>query len=66
MDQTTKSIIAAIGVALFGLFLIWQGVTDNVYKNSEGQRVFPRWAYIIGGAFMLVLPLTFAVLMLFA
>lgn len=65
MNEYHKTIVAACILALFGLFLLWQGITGQVVKSSAGMPILPRWIYILGGIGMLILPGAYLVLMLF-
>lgn len=52
-----KGIAAIIALAGLGLWLIWKGVTGDVRIDRFGQAMIPRWAYVVGGLVLLVLPL---------
>lgn len=43
-------------LTLFGLGLIWKGLTGDVLRDGFGQAMLPRWAYILGGIVLLVFP----------
>lgn len=64
MESTTQVAVAAVGVGLFGLFMLWQGISGNVIKRANGKPIFPRWFYVVGGGVVLILPLAYLVLML--
>ena len=61
MSEELKISIASGLLALFGLFLLWQGFT----KSKADCRVLPRWMYLIGGLGMLALPLAYFILVFF-
>jgi hypothetical protein len=50
-------IAAIVALACMGLWLIWKGVTGDVLTDRFGQAMIPRWAYVVGGLVLLVLPL---------
>jgi|GEM_PF-2729406 len=54
-----KYIAAAIILSIFGLVLIWQGLTGNVVKTIDQKAFFPRWVYILGGVGLLILPIIY-------
>jgi hypothetical protein len=53
-----KGLAGAIVLGIFGLFLIWNGITGNVIKTIDGEAVIPRWMYIFGGVLVLIFPTT--------
>jgi hypothetical protein len=65
MSNDQKTILAACLLSLFGLFLLWQGITGKIVKSSAGMPVLPRWVYVLGGIGMLLLPGAYLILMLF-
>lgn len=48
---------AVITLAALGFWLIWKGVTGDVMTDRFGEAMIPRWAYVVGGLTLLVLPL---------
>ena len=47
----------AIGVlGVFGLVLIWKGLTGDVMTTRMGDILIPRWMYIVAGVFLLMFP----------
>jgi hypothetical protein len=52
-----RGIAAIVALAGLGLWLIWKGVTGDVMYDRFGQAMIPRWAYIVAGLVLLVLPL---------
>ncbi|HLX68264.1 MAG TPA: hypothetical protein VKV04_01435 [Verrucomicrobiae bacterium] len=44
-----------IGIA-YGGYLIWKGVTGNIWRTRfTGDAVVPRWLYIVGGGLLVLL-----------
>jgi hypothetical protein len=64
MGQIVYGTSAAILVGLFGLFLIWQGITGNVPLGIDRKPLIPKFLYIISGIIMLILPVAFFVVRL--
>ena len=62
--QTLKSIIAALLLGGFGIFLIWKGITGDIIKLSSGQSFIPRWMYVLGGIVVLILPVSYLLILL--
>ena len=60
----TRAIVSAIFLGLFGLFLIWKGITGNVPLGFDGKRLFLKWLYILGGIVVLILPVAYLVMIL--
>jgi hypothetical protein len=51
-----RGIAAILALAGMGLWLIWKGVTGDVMTDSFGEAMIPRWAYVVAGLFLLILP----------
>ena len=52
--------LVAIGtLAVFGLILIWKGVTGDVMTTQLGDTLIPRWMYIVGGVVLLAFPVMY-------
>lgn len=49
--------LATLGV--FGLILIWKGITGDVMTTPLGDNIIPRWMYVIGGLVLLMFPAVF-------
>jgi len=64
MTDFTRSALTAIFLAVFGLFLIWKGVTGDVIRTRDGQTIFPAWVYILSGVAVLILPTAFLIVLL--
>jgi len=64
MGHLAKASVAAILLAGFGLFLIWQGLSGNVAKTIDRQAIVPRWMYVLAGAGMLILPTAYLIVVL--
>ncbi|MBN2161350.1 MAG: hypothetical protein JXR25_01540 [Pontiellaceae bacterium] len=64
MEHSLKVIIAAILHSLFGLVLIWQGLSGNVVKPPDGRAVLARWVYVVFGLGTLILPLSYVAVLL--
>lgn len=64
MGYTAKATVAAIALGLFGLFLIWQGLTGNVVKTTDRKAFFPRWMYVLSGMGILILPVIYLIVVL--
>jgi hypothetical protein len=58
MYALTKGLAGAIVLGIFGLSLIWNGITGNVIKTIDGEAVIPRWMYVLGGVLVLIFPIT--------
>ncbi len=61
MIYSAKAIIAALIVGIFGLFLLWTGITGNIIKTCDGKAFLPRWMYILSGIVVLILPTAYIV-----
>jgi hypothetical protein len=64
MEYSTKAIISAVALSIFGIFLIWQGATGNVVRTIDEKEVMPRWIYILGGLGLLLLPVMYLIVLL--
>ena len=64
MGHLTKAIVAAIILAIFGLFLIWQGLSGNVVKTIDRKAIIPRWMHVIAGIGILILPVAYLIVLL--
>jgi putative Mn2+ efflux pump MntP len=64
MGHVTKAIVAAIILAVFGLFLIWQGLTGKVARTIDRTAIIPRWVYVVSGIGVLILPIAYLVVLL--
>jgi hypothetical protein len=47
---------AALTLGVFGLVLIWKGITGDVMTYRMGGDIIPRWMYCVGGLAMLTFP----------
>lgn len=56
-----KATIAALMLSGFGLFLIWKGISGDIIRMSSGKAFIPRWVYILGGFFVLILPVAYLI-----
>jgi hypothetical protein len=57
MLRNPFSAIATLGV--FGIILIWKGITNDVMMTPMGDAIIPRWMYVIGGMILIIFPLAF-------
>jgi len=64
MEYSIKEIVAAILLTLFGLFLIWQGLTGKVARTIDRTAIIPQWVYVISGIGVLILPVAYVVVLL--
>lgn len=64
MDNSIKATVAAIALGLFGLFLIWQGLSGNIAKTADQKPFLPRWIYVLAGVGMLILPVAYLIVLL--
>ena len=60
MNETAAAIILAV----FGIFLVWKGLSGDVVRTSRGTAIFPKWMYLLGGIGMLILPVAYLILRL--
>ena len=52
--------LVAIGtLGIFGLVLIWKGLTGDVMTTRMGSILIPRWMYVVAGIFLLMFPAAF-------
>jgi hypothetical protein len=54
-----NGLIAIGALGLFGLVLIWKGLTGDVMTTRMGDILIPRWMYVGAGVFLLIFPATF-------
>ncbi|MDD5704824.1 MAG: hypothetical protein PHR35_02785 [Kiritimatiellae bacterium] len=47
---------AELTLAVFGVILIWKGLTNDVMRTRLGDVLIPRWMYFVGGAVFLAFP----------
>lgn len=64
MEYSTKTIVAAILLGVFGLFLLWQGLSGNIVKTIDQKVLIPRWIYILAGIGILILPVAYLIILL--
>ena len=64
MEYKIRAIVAAIILAVFGLFLVWQGLTGNVARTIDRTAIIPRWLYVVSGIGVLILPAAYLVVLL--
>jgi hypothetical protein len=64
MIHLTKAIGAAIILGIFGIFLIWQGLSGNVVKTIDRKAFIPRWVYVLAGIGILILPVAYLIVLL--
>lgn len=48
---------AAVTLGIFGIILIWKGLTGDVMTTKLGDPLMPRWTYIAGGTALLFFPI---------
>lgn len=53
-----KGKVAAIVLSAFGLFLIWKGIVGDIIRTSADEALYPKWAYILSGVIVLIMPVT--------
>jgi hypothetical protein len=51
-----SSFAALVALGVFGLILIWKGMSGDVMTTPLGGPVIPRWMYIGGGLALLAFP----------
>ena len=44
-------------LTIFGISLIWKGITGDVMTTPMGDRIVPGWMYILAGLILLLFPL---------
>jgi len=44
-----RVLLAELILGIFGLFLIWKGLTNDVMRTRLGDVLIPRWMYVAGG-----------------
>lgn len=54
-----RGLVGIFAIGLFGLILIWKGITGNVMQYEMGGNIIPRWMYVFGGLVMLLFPIAF-------
>jgi hypothetical protein len=56
MEDVIFRVIAVCVVALcFGGFLLWRGITGDVWRSRfTGEAIVPAWLYIAGGVLTMV------------
>ena len=59
-----RGLVALVTLIVFGLILIWKGITGDVMISpSLGDKVVPRWLYIIFGLILLLFPVVYILVM---
>jgi putative Mn2+ efflux pump MntP len=51
-----KGLVGSILIGLFGLYLIWNGLTGNISKTIDRKSIIPRWMHVLGGVILLIFP----------
>jgi len=51
-----RGIAAALTLGVFGIILIWKGLTNDVMSTRLGDVLIPRWMYLVGGLVLLAFP----------
>ena len=55
-----RGLVALVTLGVFGLILIWKGISgDFIVSPRLGDKLIPRWLYIIVGLALLVFPVIF-------
>jgi len=49
MYRTGRGIAAGIVCACYGLWLIYRGLTNDIWVDVFGEPVIRRWMYVAGG-----------------
>ena len=64
MEYSIRAIVAAFILAVFGLFLIWQGLTGNIARTIDRTAILPGWLYVVSGIGVLILPVAYVIVLL--
>ena len=51
---------AVITLGIFGVILIWKGLSGDVMTTRMGDVLIPRWMYLTGGIALLIFPFVWA------
>ena len=61
---TAKTFVASIVLSIWGIWLIWSGITGYVLKTIDREDFIPKWMYVLGGIIILMFPATWLILRL--
>ena len=50
-NYTAKGAAAAAVAVCYGAWLIWRAITNDVWRDTFGQVLLPRWVYAVSGLF---------------
>lgn len=60
-----QRLVSGFGVGLValcaGLWLVWCGLRDDIWRDLFGAAVIPRWFYVFGGLILAVISATYLV-----
>jgi hypothetical protein len=49
-----RKLLAELILGVFGLLLIWKGLTNDVMRTRLGDVLIPKWMYVVGGVALLL------------
>lgn len=59
-----RGLVAAILAVCYGVWLIWRGIRNDIWRDVFGEAVMPRWLYFATGCLSLIAGIVLAALVL--